>query len=107
MAYLVRIMPRAERDLDAIYQGINAQYSDAAFRWFNGLERALFTLEESPARCPITREDARLRHLLYGKKPHVYRVIYCFDEKNKEVEILHIRHGARQAFRTEDLINPP
>jgi hypothetical protein len=62
-------LPRAQRDLDAIYAAIDAEHSDAAFRWFNGLERALLTLEEIPARCPITQEDAHLRHLLYGKNP--------------------------------------
>jgi toxin ParE1/3/4 len=103
MAYLVKIMPRAERDLAAVYAAINAEHSDAAFRWFRGLERAVFTLKEAPVRCPVTPEDTRLRHLLYGNKPHIYRVIYRILEKQREVEILHIRHGARQAFKTGDL----
>jgi toxin ParE1/3/4 len=96
-------LPRAQRDLDAIYAAIDAEHSDAAFRWFNELERALLTLEEIPARCPTTQEDAHLRHLLYGKKPHVYRVIYHIVEQRREVDILHIRHGARPAFNTDDL----
>jgi plasmid stabilization system protein ParE len=103
MAYLVRILPRAQRDLDAIYAAINAEHSDAAFRWFDGLERAVFTLEEIAERCPVTPEDASLRHLLYGKKPHVYRVIYRVVENQNEVHTLHIRHGARQAFKADDL----
>jgi len=41
-----------------------------------------------------------LRHLLYGKKPHIYRVIYRFLEKQKQVEVLHIRHGTRRRFWT-------
>jgi toxin ParE1/3/4 len=104
MAYLVNVTPRAKRDLDAIYAAINAEFSDTAFRWFNGLERAILTLEEGPERCPPTPEDGRLRHLLYGKKPHVYRVIYSLGQKSGAVDILHIRHGARQAFMSEDLI---
>jgi toxin ParE1/3/4 len=103
MAYLVKISLRAEYDLETIYGAVNAEFSDAVFRWFNGLELALFTLEEIPARCPLTPEDPQLRHLLDGKKPHVYRVIYRVVEKYKEVEILHIRHGARQAFERSDL----
>jgi plasmid stabilization system protein ParE len=103
MAYLVKIMPRAERDLVAVYAAINAEHSDAAFRWFRGLEHAVLTLKETPARCPVTPEDASLRHLLYGNKPHIYRVIYRILEKQKEVDILHIRHGARQVFKTDDL----
>lgn len=103
MAYLVKIMPRAERDLAAVYAAIGAEQSDAAFRCFRGLERAVFTLEETPVRCPVTPEDAHLRHLLYGNKPHLYRVIFRIVEKPKEVDILHICHGARQAFKGEDL----
>jgi toxin ParE1/3/4 len=103
MAYLDRIALRAERDLDVIHTAIDAEHSKAAFRWFNGLEHALYSLEESPARCPVTAEDAHLRHLLYGKKPHVYRIIYRLSEERKEVEILHIRHGAQQPFKRDDL----
>jgi plasmid stabilization system protein ParE len=103
MAYLVRIALRAELDLDAIYTAVDAEHSQSAFRWFNGLARALHSLEENPERCPVTAEDAQLRHLLYGKKPHVYRIIYRLSEEQQDVEILHIRHGARQAFTSDDL----
>lgn len=48
-------------------------------------------------------DTTQLRHLLYGKKPHVYRIIYRLSEEQQDVEILHIRHGARQAFTSDDL----
>jgi plasmid stabilization system protein ParE len=96
-------MPRAKLDLEDIYAALGAEHSEAAFRWFGGLERAVFTLEEHPARCPVTPEDASLRHLLYGNKPHIYRVIYRIVEEREQVDILHIRHGARQSFRRGDL----
>jgi plasmid stabilization system protein ParE len=67
------------------------------------LERALFTLEENPTRSPVTPENPQCRHLLYGKKPNVYRVIYRVLEQGKDVEILHIRHDARQPFMPRDL----
>jgi hypothetical protein len=57
----------------------------------------------SPDRCPATPEDKGLRHLLYGNGPYVYRVIYHVIERQKEVDILHIRHGARQEFKPADL----
>jgi plasmid stabilization system protein ParE len=99
-------MPRAERDLAAVYAAINAEESDAALRWFRGLERSLFTLQETPARCPPIPppipEDRRLRHLLYGKKPYVYRIIFEIDEARKVVQILTIRHGARREFKSVD-----
>jgi plasmid stabilization system protein ParE len=102
MAYLVNVTPRAQRDLDAIYAAINAEFCDAAFRWFNGLESAILTSEETPERCPVTPEDASFRHLLYGRRPHVYRVIYRIA-KSRKVDVLHIRHGARQAFKLDEL----
>jgi mRNA-degrading endonuclease RelE of RelBE toxin-antitoxin system len=53
-------------------------------------------LEEHPNRCPVTPEKKTVRHLLYGRKHYVYRVIYRVLEKQKVVEVLHIRHGARK-----------
>ena len=103
MGYLVKIMPRAERDLEAIFATIHAGESDAAFRWFLGLERAVLTLEVAPARCPVAPEDLKVRQLLYGNKPHVYRVIFRIAEAQRRVDELHIRHGARKAFKKGDL----
>ncbi len=105
MAYLVRIMARAERDFARLYAAIHAGHSSAACLWCNGLERAVFPLEENPERCLVTPESKQLRHLLYGRKPHVYRVIYRIVARKKEVEILHIRHGARDTFRSANLEN--
>jgi plasmid stabilization system protein ParE len=100
MAYLVSLSDRAERDLAALYEEKNAAGSSAAARWFNGLEAAVLTLEQFPRRCPAAPEGLRtkraLRHLLYGKKPHVYRVIYEVDERQKIVQVITIRHGAME-----------
>ena len=96
-------MPRAGRDLSDLYHRIGARSSDAALVWYRGLRRAIRRLADNPNRCPVTSENEYLRHLLYGNKPQIYRVIYRVMEKQKEVEILHIRHGARQEFKTDDL----
>jgi len=103
MAYPVRIAARAERDLEDIYTYINAEQSEAAFAWFRGLTMQIFTLETLPNRNPTTPEDSKLRHLLYGEKPDVYRIIYRVVEKPKLVEIIHIRHGAMNQFQPETL----
>jgi plasmid stabilization system protein ParE len=94
MAYVVKITPHAERDLAQLYRQINAEYSDAALEWYEGLKEAILSLEGQPNRCPLTRKLDKLRHLLYGRKPRVYRVIYRVLEKQEQVEVLHIRHGA-------------
>jgi toxin ParE1/3/4 len=44
----------------------------------------------------VTPENRALRHLLFGKKPHVYRVIFAIDGRALVVRVLHIRHGARR-----------
>ena len=77
----------------------NAAESYTAARWYNNLEQAVYALASHPQRCPLAPETRsvkrELRHLLYGKKPHVYRVIYEVDEKWRAVLVLAIRHGAR------------
>lgn len=75
MAYEVRLSKRALIDLRRIYKTIQAETSAAAERWFLGLEASIFSLEEQPARAPITQEDPNVHHLLYGNKPHVYRIM--------------------------------
>jgi mRNA-degrading endonuclease RelE of RelBE toxin-antitoxin system len=81
-----------------IYATINAEDSQLARIWFNGLERAILGLDEHPARGATIPEDGDLRHLLYGRKGHRYRIIYAIDEGAQSVTVLHIRHGARDAF---------
>jgi len=104
MAYLVKLMPRAKRDLRLIFEHIHASESTTAYRWYQGLERQILTLEETPDRCPATPESRNLRHLLCGRKPHVYRVIYRVLEEKKQVDVLHIRHGARRRFIARDIL---
>jgi toxin ParE1/3/4 len=101
MAYLVNLTARAQRDLAHLYAEINAEYSEAALKWYRGLKEAILSLEEQPNRCPVTPETDKFRHLLYSHKPHIYRVIYRVLEKQKQVEVLHIRHGARRASKPD------
>jgi toxin ParE1/3/4 len=104
MAYVVNITVRAERDLDHVYGNIDAEHSEVAPKWYRGLKEAILSLEEHPRRCPVTRKKDELRHLLYGHKPHVYRVIYRVLEKQKLVEVLHIRHAARRKLKSSDVL---
>ena len=99
MAYVVNISARAQRDLARIYIWINADDSDAALKWYRGFRQAILNLEEHPNRCPVTPENGKLRHMLYGNRPQVYRAIYRVVEKQKQVDVLHIRHGARSEYK--------
>jgi plasmid stabilization system protein ParE len=103
MAYLVNLAARAERDLALLYLRINAEDSGAARKWYRGFKEAILSLQERPNRCPVTPESDKFRHLLYGNKPHICRAIYRVLEKQKQVEVLHIRHGARRRFKGPDV----
>ena len=107
MAYAVELTLRAARDLDHLYDRINAAESIAAARWYNGLDQAVYSLEHFPRRCPVAPESKKtrrsLRHLLYGKKPNVYRVIFEIDERRRLVHVLTIRHGAMDEAQQDEL----
>ena len=103
MAYLVSFTTRAGRDLAELYREIGAEYSDAALKWYLGFSQAILSLEEKPNRCPMTPESDKFRHLLFGNNPHVYRAIYRVLEREKQVEVLHVRHGARRRFKWADI----
>jgi plasmid stabilization system protein ParE len=70
---------------------------------YRGLKETVLSLQELPRRSPVICQKRPLRQLLYGNKPHVYRVIYRVLEKQKQVEVLHIRHGARRRMKASDL----
>ena len=101
MAYRVELMPRAGRDLRAIYAHIHAEDVAQARAWFNGLEASVGSLDEHPNRGAVTPENKHLRQLIYGKTPDAYRIIYSVDERRRTVSVLHIRHGARDRFAPE------
>ena len=107
MTYLVEFAARAVRDLEILYVEKNAAESHAAARWYNELELAVYGLASYPHRCPVAPEARRmkreLRNLLYGKKPHVYRIIYEVNEGRRAVWVLTIRHGARRKIKASDL----
>jgi toxin ParE1/3/4 len=99
MTYSVVLAERAMRDLAALFDEIDGAHSQAAARWYKGMKAVILSLEKMPGRCPAAPENARLRHLLYGRRPNLYRVLYRIVEKERRVEVLHIRHSRRQAMR--------
>jgi plasmid stabilization system protein ParE len=103
MAYVVDVTPHAERDLAGLYRQVNAEYSGTALEWYLGIKDAILSLEKHPNRCPVTRETDNVRHLLYGHKRNIYRVLYRVSEKQKRVEVLRIRHGARRQLKPSHL----
>jgi toxin ParE1/3/4 len=99
MVYRVELTDRALRDLSIIYERIGAESSEQAARWFDRFEKAIFSLEKYPNRSPITPQDPNARHLLYGRKPYVHRIIFQVDDKTSTVHVLHIRGPGRDRMK--------
>jgi plasmid stabilization system protein ParE len=98
MTYRVETTAEAEQDAEAILDWLLAEHAgETGMRWFDALHDAIASLAELPARCPLAPENTvfpfEVRHLLYGRKPHVYRILFTIE--GKTVYVLHIRHGRR------------
>jgi plasmid stabilization system protein ParE len=99
MAFRVEQTARAKTDLDTILEWLIEQGAgEPGLCWFRKLREAIASLSEIPHRCPLAPENAEfpfeVRQLLYGSKPHRYRVLFTID--GDIVVVLHIRHGRRQ-----------
>lgn len=69
--------------------------------------QAITSLEESPARCTIIPETSELgfqaRHLLLGRGHGAYRIIFEFQEDTRQVRVLLVWHGSRDAITAADV----
>jgi ParE toxin of type II toxin-antitoxin system, parDE len=62
-------------------------------QWFLALQDTIATLAQFPERCALAPESPgfpfEVRHLLYGRAPHVYRILFTIEDKT--VYVLHVR----------------
>ena len=106
MAIQVRITARAERDIEQVLRWFHDQDATAAgSRWLNQLHAKIATLETHPERCRLASEASdmgiKLRELSFGRRKGTYRIL--FELQQDTVQILHIRHSARDAISESDL----
>jgi plasmid stabilization system protein ParE len=108
MTYCVEFTDSAGEDAEAAYAWIRKQSPSAAVRWFNGLANLVESLETYPKRSSVAPESdeapEQIRQVLYGKRPHVYRVLFII--RKRVVYVIHIRHGARQPLTRDELQLP-
>ena len=56
---------------------------ETGLRWFLKLEEEIASLSEMPHRCPLAPENKEfpfeVRQMLYGRKPHRYRVLFTIE----------------------------
>jgi plasmid stabilization system protein ParE len=94
MTFRVDVTLKAYRDLSSILRWLLTEHAgEQGLSWYDGLVKAIDTLGEAPSRCPKALESGtssrEIRHLLYGNKPHVYRVLFTI--KGNVVTVLHVR----------------
>jgi toxin ParE1/3/4 len=94
MTFRVDVTLKAYRDLSGILRWLLTEHAGQhGLSWYDGLIKAIDTLSEAPSRCPKALEDAtsrrEIRHLLYGNRPHVYRVLSTIE--GDVVTVLHVR----------------
>ena len=58
MAYRVEFAKNAEAELEELYLWVVERAPSQGAAWFNGLERAILSLEQLPKRCRIAPESS-------------------------------------------------
>jgi plasmid stabilization system protein ParE len=98
MIFRVETTPSAEREAQAILEWLlDRRAGETGLRWFLNLEQAIQSLSHFPERCSLAPENERfpfeVRQLLYGRRTHIYRILFTIEQDT--VYVLHIRHGRR------------
>lgn len=100
----VLVSAPAEAEIEAAYLHIRQDAPANAAKWRGGLVDAAATLETFPERCRLAPENGafelEIRQLVYGS----YRLLFTVREK--AVVILHVRHGAQEWMKPEDVVPP-
>ncbi|HWE01232.1 MAG TPA: type II toxin-antitoxin system RelE/ParE family toxin [Tepidisphaeraceae bacterium] len=108
MKYRVELTENAQREAAAAYDW-HAERNARAAAWFSGVVDAIEGLSEMPTRWGLARESAEfdepVRQLLYGRSPHVYRVL--FISRSDVVFVVRVRHGARRTLLRSEVMLPP
>ena len=83
MAFRVELLAAAQADAAELYARITEAAPIHGTIWYERLITAIGSLKQSPRRCAFAPENDRVsievRHLPFGRKPHVYRVPFTID----------------------------
>ena len=107
MADRVSLAAPAEADAYAAFERICEATPTHSEEWITRLFKAIFSLDEHPARRPIIAEATALgypaRHLLHGRGNGVYQIIFHIREDEEHVRVLRIWHASRDAITVDDV----
>src|SRR5688500_6179769 len=101
------MLPKAEQDVWEAYRYLFERSPTAAAKWYESVKRAILELDSMPQRFPAAIEAEELgwdlRQAHTPGNARVYRIVYRSLEKEREVHVLAIRHGARAPL-TETMV---
>jgi plasmid stabilization system protein ParE len=105
MTYRVIVQRLAAHDLQTAHRWSAQRAPHAADLWLDRFQQAIRALGRNPERCRLAREngkvDAEVREFLFGRSPHVFRVIFTID--GDYVRVLRIRRGQRRFLTQAEL----
>ena len=100
MAFRVELSAEALENAERLYEWVTKAAPLRGPLWFNRLLAAIQSLQAFPQRCAYATENERFpfetRHLLFGRKPNVYRVVFTIE--GDVVYVLRIRGPRQQTF---------
>jgi plasmid stabilization system protein ParE len=100
MSFRIVIEPQAYAEIDEAYAWIAQLSPEQATLWYFDITERIESLQNSPYRCALARENSHfpeeIRQLLFGK----YRIL--FTVRDEEVHVLHVRHSARDTLKPDD-----
>jgi len=106
MSLTLRILPRAERDAQAIFEYIDARSPDGAMRWWHAFEKAAHELPKNPERYGFAPEnhlsEFEVRQFLF-KTPHgrTYRGVFVVIDN--QVRVLRVRGPGQAKLRADEM----
>lgn len=100
MNYQVIITPSAKADIFETNTWLLENYPHVAEKWLWGTSQKITSLLNLSERCPRSSEseafDVVIRHLIYGKKPHTYRILFSIQEE--KVYVLRVRSTKQKSI---------
>jgi plasmid stabilization system protein ParE len=107
MTYRVLLQPRAEADLEALYQRAAEQAPLAAKRWYNQFLKSLESLRQHPHRCGMAPEATQLslelrQFIVRSRSGRAYRALFVIEEDS--VQVLSIRAPGQDIAGPEEIV---
>ncbi len=108
MNFKLRILPRAERDVQQIFNDISERSSTGAQRWWTAFHEAARCVASSPHAYPVAAEQLissfELRQFLFKtRRGRTYRGVFAVV--NHEVRIVRVRGPGQGPLTDDELSN--